>query len=120
MACGTPVIAWRCGSVPEVVDEGITGFMVDSIDEATLAVAKARQLDRAKVRAQFDRRFTAERMARDYVDIYERLIEDQQRTRRRPTARHRAMPIAPAAFDGLPASPLKATQKRLAAAQVLP
>jgi glycosyltransferase involved in cell wall biosynthesis len=120
MACGTPVIAWRCGSVPEVIDEGITGFIVESIDEATLAVAKARQLDRAKVRAQFDRRFTAERMARDYVDIYERLIEDQQRTRRRPLAKHRVMPIAPAALDGLPASPLKATQGRLAAAQVLP
>ena len=73
MACGTPVIAWSCGAVPEVVDEGVTGYMVDSVEEAVAAVDAARALDRAKVRATFERRFTARRMASDYVEVYKRL-----------------------------------------------
>jgi glycosyltransferase involved in cell wall biosynthesis len=70
MACGTPVLALREGSVPEIVDDGVTGFVVDSIDQAVEAVLQARALDRAGVRATFERRFTAERMARDYLAIY--------------------------------------------------
>jgi glycosyltransferase involved in cell wall biosynthesis len=70
MACGTPVIAFRSGSTPEVIDDGVTGFVVDSIDQAVGAVLQARALDRAGVRAAFERRFTAERMARDYLAIY--------------------------------------------------
>lgn len=70
MACGTPVIATRCGSVPEVIDEGVTGFIVDTVDEAVMAVQRAVNLDRGGVRARFEQRFTAERMAHDYVDIY--------------------------------------------------
>ncbi|PPQ29501.1 glycosyltransferase family 4 protein [Rhodopila globiformis] len=74
MACGTPVIAFNCGSVPEVIDPGVTGFIVNDIDEAVAAVGKIDTLDRARVRATFDRRFTARRMAEDYVDVYESLM----------------------------------------------
>ena len=70
MACGTPVVAFRCGSVPEVVDDGVTGFIVDSVEEAAAAVERALALDRRAVRARFDARFTVQRMARDYVRLY--------------------------------------------------
>lgn len=73
MACGTPVIAFRCGSVPEIVDHGVSGFVVGSLDEAVGAVERLGQLDRARVRATFEARFTAERMGHDYLDIYRRL-----------------------------------------------
>jgi glycosyltransferase involved in cell wall biosynthesis len=73
MACGTPVIACPCGSVPEVVDDGVTGYQVASIDEAVAAVEKAKTLDRTGVRAAFERRFSVRRMAEDYVQVYERL-----------------------------------------------
>lgn len=73
MACGTPVIAFRSGSVPEVVDHGVTGCIVDTVAEAADMVPLACGLDRAAVRATFERRFTVERMARDYVDIYRAL-----------------------------------------------
>jgi glycosyltransferase involved in cell wall biosynthesis len=71
MACGTPVIAWRQGSVPEIVDRGITGFVVDSIEEALRAVERLGSLNRAAVRRRFEARFTAKGMARDYSRIYE-------------------------------------------------
>lgn len=70
MACATPVIAFRCGSVPEVIEHGVSGFIVDSEDEAVAAVATLPQFDRAGVRAAFDARFTAQRMASDYVALY--------------------------------------------------
>ena len=73
MACGTPVVAWRRGSVPEVLTEGVTGFLVDSMDEAVAATRRAIDLSRARCRAVFEQRFTADRMARDYVAIYEQL-----------------------------------------------
>jgi glycosyltransferase involved in cell wall biosynthesis len=73
MACGTPVIAFPCGSVPEVVDAGVTGFLVPSVEEAVAAVEAAPTLDRAVVRATFERRFSARRMAEDYLEIYGRL-----------------------------------------------
>jgi glycosyltransferase involved in cell wall biosynthesis len=76
MACGTPVIAWPCGSVPEVVDNGVTGILVDTIDEAVDAVAKARALSRAKIRHVFERRFSAEVMARSYLHLYARLLHE--------------------------------------------
>src|SRR6201746_477425 len=75
MACGTPVVAFNSGSVPEVMDDGVTGFVVNNIDEAVAAVGKIHTLDRANVRATFDRRFTARRMAEDYVDVYEELAQ---------------------------------------------
>jgi glycosyltransferase involved in cell wall biosynthesis len=74
MACGTPVIAWRNGSVPEVIDHGVTGLVVTQIDEAVDAVAAARRLDRAVVRRRFEERFTAQRMARGYVEVYRGLL----------------------------------------------
>ena len=73
MACGTPVIAFRRGSVSEVVEDGISGFVVDTIEEAVRAVQRIVTLDRARVRAAFERRFTVDRMARDYVQIYREL-----------------------------------------------
>ena len=73
MAAGTPVIAWRGGSTGEVIDHRRSGFLVESIDEAVAAIDYARALPRAQVRAVFEQRFTAERMARDYVALYARL-----------------------------------------------
>lgn len=77
MACGTPVIAFRRGSVPEVIDAGESGFIVDSVEEAIRAVERVQKLDRAACRACFDRRFTAECMARGYLEVYERLLTPQ-------------------------------------------
>lgn len=74
MANGTPVIAFRYGSVPEVIDEGISGMVVSSIDEAVRAVERAAAMDRKRCREQFDLRFTARRMGSDYIALYEKLI----------------------------------------------
>ena len=74
MAAGTPAIAWRNGSVAEVVEDGVSGLIVASIDEAITAVERARHMDRRSVRAAFERRFTANRMAHDYLAAYERLL----------------------------------------------
>jgi glycosyltransferase involved in cell wall biosynthesis len=74
MACGTPVIAWDCGSVREVVDDGVTGFVVRSEDEAVNAVARIGALDRRRVREVFERRFTSTAMAENYLDVYGRLV----------------------------------------------
>ena len=70
MACGTPVIAFNCGSVPEIVDDGLTGFVVDSEDAAVAAVPRLQRLSRAAIRTRFERRFSARRMAGDYVSLY--------------------------------------------------
>jgi glycosyltransferase involved in cell wall biosynthesis len=74
MACGTPVIAWRCGSVPEVIDEGITGFIVDSEQQAVSAVHRAIELDRGQIRQTFEARFSAQVMAKQYVQAYEEIL----------------------------------------------
>lgn len=74
MACGTPVIGWERGSVPEVIEPGLTGFIVHSDREALEAVGQVARLDRRAVRAAFERRFTARQMAEAYVDVYERLL----------------------------------------------
>jgi len=76
MACGTPVIAYRRGSVPEILEDGVTGFLVDNLCEATSAVANVDRLDRALCRSRFEERFSAARMAQDYLNIYERLLKD--------------------------------------------
>jgi len=73
MACGTPVVAYGCGSVPEVIEDGLTGFIVDSQDQAVNAVREAERLDRALVRRRFEARFSATAMARRYLDLYARL-----------------------------------------------
>jgi glycosyltransferase involved in cell wall biosynthesis len=77
MACGTPVIAYRCGSVPEVIDEGVTGFIVDDLAGAVEAVAMIASLSRRRCRQVFDERFLSERMAQDYVAIYDQVLAEQ-------------------------------------------
>jgi glycosyltransferase involved in cell wall biosynthesis len=78
LSCGTPVLAWPHGSVPELLEPGVTGWIVDSIDDAVAALAHADTIDRAACRAAFEARFTAERMARDYVAVYKRLRESSR------------------------------------------
>ncbi len=87
MACGTPVIAWRMGSVPEVIDDGVTGAIVDSIDAAVAAVDRVGALSREAVRAQFEHRFSATRMARDYVELYHHL-DARDRSTQQPGLLH--------------------------------
>jgi glycosyltransferase involved in cell wall biosynthesis len=77
MACGTPIIAFRHGSVPEVLDEGLTGFAVDTVEEAVEAVARLDQLPRGRIRARFEERFSAAAMAREYCKIYRQLMAAQ-------------------------------------------
>jgi glycosyltransferase involved in cell wall biosynthesis len=74
MACGTPVLAYRAGAVPEVIDEGVSGMMVDNIDQARIALVQVAALDRRRVRRRFEERFTARRMANDYVRVYRSLV----------------------------------------------
>ena len=74
MACGTPVLAMRRGSVEEVVEDGVTGHIVDSIKEATVILPRVMALDRRVVRLRFEERFTATRMANDYVRLYNLLL----------------------------------------------
>jgi glycosyltransferase involved in cell wall biosynthesis len=78
MACGTPSIAFRRGSVPEVIDEGVTGFIVESIDDAVAAVGRTESLDRRRCRQVFENRFSAARMADDYYRIYQELLLRRQ------------------------------------------
>jgi glycosyltransferase involved in cell wall biosynthesis len=73
MACGTPVIAYDCGSVPEVIEDGLTGFIVRTDAEAIAAVGRLPELDRAAIRRRFEDRFSATAMARRYIDLYDRL-----------------------------------------------
>jgi glycosyltransferase involved in cell wall biosynthesis len=88
MACGTPVLAFRRGSVPEIVDEGVTGMIVDDMEQAIAALPQVIALDRRAVRRRFDERFTAARMAKDYVSVYHSL---------RDRARFGETELAPAA-----------------------
>ena len=88
MACGTPVLAFREGSVAEVVEDGITGYIVNSVDEAISKIGRLLSLDRGRVRRGFEERFTARRMVQDYIKIYEKLIAMRVRgdeDRGRPT-----------------------------------
>jgi glycosyltransferase involved in cell wall biosynthesis len=82
LACGTPVVAFRCGSTPEIIEDGATGFLVDTMEQAVAAAAKAHELDREAIRARFDLRFSATAMARRYLDVYGDLLA------RRPFAAH--------------------------------
>jgi glycosyltransferase involved in cell wall biosynthesis len=70
MACGTPVLAFRCGSIPEIVDDGVTGAIVETMEQAIEALPRVCALDRKKVRQRFEERFSARRMANDYVSVY--------------------------------------------------
>jgi glycosyltransferase involved in cell wall biosynthesis len=75
MACGTPVIATPHGSVPEIVEDGVTGFLVNTEAEAIAAVAQVGRLDRRRVRDEFERRFSSRRMAEDYLRLYTEVVE---------------------------------------------
>jgi glycosyltransferase involved in cell wall biosynthesis len=75
LACGTPVIAYRRGSVSEVMEDGVTGYIVDSFDEAVEAVERIPHLSRRRCRQVFEERFSATRMAQDYVTVYQRLLD---------------------------------------------
>jgi glycosyltransferase involved in cell wall biosynthesis len=77
MSCGTPVLAWRNGSTPEVVEEGLTGYLVDSIDAAVARLPALVALDRAQVRRRFESRFSCFRMTQDYLDVYRSLARPQ-------------------------------------------
>jgi glycosyltransferase involved in cell wall biosynthesis len=104
MSAGTPVIAWRNGSVPDVISNGVTGLIIDSVDDAVEAVATVSLMSRSSVRAEFERRFTAERMARSYIAAYRSLMA-------RAPAKERNLasviplgvrkPLAAQAFDGI-------------------
>lgn len=80
MACGTPIIAYRCGSVPELLVDGVTGYIVDDEDEAVAAVDRLHRISRTGCRHAFEERFTAERMAHNYLEVYQRVGRSQQRT----------------------------------------
>jgi glycosyltransferase involved in cell wall biosynthesis len=95
MACGTPVIAFRRGSVPEVVENGVTGFIVDSNAEAVEAIKRLGKLDRRQVRTAFEQRFTARRMAEDYLALYRAPTAAWRHDRvRRREVEERSPPIA--------------------------
>jgi glycosyltransferase involved in cell wall biosynthesis len=77
MSCGTPVLAFRNGSVPEVLDEGVTGCVVSTLEDAIRTVPKLLSLDRRRVRRRFEERFVSGRMARDYLEVYRALSRDE-------------------------------------------
>jgi glycosyltransferase involved in cell wall biosynthesis len=95
MACGTPVIAYRAGSVPEVVDDGVTGFIVENEAEAVRAVKELARIDRRKVRARFEERFTSDRMARTYEAHYRRLLAAARPARISVASEHLGTPASP-------------------------
>jgi glycosyltransferase involved in cell wall biosynthesis len=82
MSSGTPVIAYRRGSVPEIIDHGLSGFIVNDEDEAVQAVRQVHSLDRRSVRKRFETRFSAERMAKEYLTIYHDMIRSVEETKR--------------------------------------
>ena len=82
MACGTPVLAFRCGSVPEIIDPGVTGHIVRTMDEAIRVLPQVLALDRRTVRQRFEQRFSATRMAKDYVEVYRSLLKQAPLTKR--------------------------------------
>lgn len=95
MACGTPVVAFAKGSMPEVIDDGQTGFLVETVDEAVSAVARVPRLDRARCRHQVEERFSAERMVDDYLQVYRHLLADSTREDHRPWGFYRVLEDAP-------------------------
>jgi glycosyltransferase involved in cell wall biosynthesis len=86
MACGTPVIAFGCGSAPELIDDGVTGYVVNDLQAAIDAAANVGKLDRRQCRATFERRFSSARMARDYLAVFADVI-DQHRSSIKRSAR---------------------------------
>jgi len=79
LACGVPVVAHPFGSVPEIIEDGVSGFLVKDVEEAVTALKRIPSIDRAMCRLQFEKRFTARRMARDYSAIYERIVREESK-----------------------------------------
>ena len=88
MACGTPVLAFRCGSIPEVIDDGVTGKVVESEEEAIAALPAILSYDRRAVRQRFEQRFTATRMAKNYVSTYRQLLSHARQMAKRRALGH--------------------------------
>ncbi|MEW6381276.1 MAG: glycosyltransferase family 4 protein [bacterium] len=78
MACGTPVIAYRSGSVPEIIDDGVTGFLVNGMEEAVAATRQVTALSRRQCRQVFEERFSARRLAKDYLKLYQRMTDARE------------------------------------------
>ncbi len=97
MACGTPVIAYHRGSVPEVMVDGVTGFVVNTLEEAIAAVQKVPKLDRRRIRQVFEERFSVERMTDDYLAVYEELVQNWPGRPKRVRPRAAAVPAGEAA-----------------------
>ncbi len=85
MACGTPVLAFRCGSIPEIIEDGVTGKIVDTEEGAIAALSQILSYDRRAVRRRFEERFTAARMAKDYMSTYRKLSKMQPSNRKMPS-----------------------------------
>jgi glycosyltransferase involved in cell wall biosynthesis len=79
MACGTPVIAFDRGSMPELIRHGVSGYIVDDIDNAINAVTEIKSINRSECRADVEQRFTSSRMARDYVRVYQEILNREER-----------------------------------------
>jgi glycosyltransferase involved in cell wall biosynthesis len=77
LACGTPVLAYRRGSVPEIIDDGVNGYICNQLDEFAAAVEQVSLLDRRRCREAFEARFTVERMVQDYLDVYAQIVSDR-------------------------------------------
>ncbi len=101
MACGTPVVAYRCGSVPEVLEDGVTGFVVADVAGAIAALGQLDRLDRSLIRARFEHRFTAERMASDYLALYASLTSVLELPRAGSRPSFGSLPARVAAGDEL-------------------
>ena len=110
MACGTPVLAFRCGSIPEIIEDGVTGKIVDTEEGAIAALSQILSYDRRAVRRRFEERFTAARMAKDYMSTYRKLSKMQPSNRKMPSPWTRQLGV-----DGGIYSTRMAIEKPLAA-----
>ncbi len=79
MACGTPVVAFNRGSMPEIIRHGVTGYIVDDIESAINELADIKSIDRSECRADVEQHFTSARMARDYFRVYEMILNGERR-----------------------------------------
>ncbi len=91
MACGTPVLAFRCGSVPEIIDTGVTGHIVSSVEEAVAALPAVLALDRRGIRSRFEERFSSSQMAAEYVKLYQKLLIRPAGAKRAPVVAAQAL-----------------------------